>query len=46
VVDCRLARVQGEDPVFHDGSAQFLRDYMDEFRTFIVRVLAVPPRQV
>jgi chromate reductase len=32
--------------VTDENVAQFLRDYMDEFRKFIVRVLTVLPRQV
>jgi chromate reductase len=32
--------------VIDENVAQFLGDYMDEFRTFIVRVLTVLPRQV
>jgi chromate reductase len=31
--------------VTDENVAQFLRDYMDEFRTFVVRVLIVLPRQ-
>ncbi len=29
-----------------ENVAQFLRDHMEEFREFVMRVLTVPPRQV
>jgi chromate reductase len=31
--------------VTDESTAQFLRDFMEEFRQFIVRVLTVLPRQ-
>ena len=31
--------------VTNDSTAQFLRDFMEEFRAFIVRVLTVLPPQ-
>jgi chromate reductase len=34
----------GSGEVTDENVARFLRDYMEEFRTFIVRVLTVLPR--